>query len=247
MLIIHGVKREKTKLGLVAELCHRCRDIRPALVTQIKQFHHVYFIPVGDKKVVGYEVACAGCRRIVTVEQVSYRNYCEKDPGDIGMLVELTNPDAVDRLQDRIELEDRIAAGKASRADRIAAITEAITGAGVPVQARLHSVLPTTGVSLMLVLVFGSVCLSMALFPRPDPVAVYSTGGIAAVSLIFFIRSAASGKKRFIRKRVLPALAADLATLNPTHDELAEALRALAKNKLSLAKMLKPQDLLPPR
>jgi hypothetical protein len=247
MLIIHGVKREKTKLGLVAELCHRCRDIRPALVTQIKQFHHVYFIPVGDKKIVGYEVACAGCRRIVTVEQVSYSNYCQRDPGDIGMLVELTNPDAVDRLQDRIELEDRIAGGKATRADRVTVITEAITAAGLPVQARLHSLLPTTGVSLVLGLVSACILTVLAVTPNADPLALYGTGTVTAIALLVFIRSAATGKKRFIRKKVLPALIADIAPLNPTHDEAAEAIRALAKNKLSLAKMLKPQDLLPPR
>jgi hypothetical protein len=243
MLIIHGTRREKTRLGLVAELCHSCRDIRPALVTQITQYSHVYFVPVGSKKVVGYEITCNGCSRTQAAAAVPYQDYCKDDPGDIGLLVELTNPAAVDRLEQRVALEERLAGGTATRADRVAVITETISAAGLPFQTRLRNVLPATMFALIATAVFIGTWATMMCLPGHDPITLYGSAGAAGLSFAAFIYTAATGKRRIIRRKILPKLAADLAPLDPTTSELAQALLSLIKAKLTLARMLKPGSL----
>jgi hypothetical protein len=243
MLIIHGTRRTKTRLGLVAELCPRCHDIKPAVVTRVEQCHHVYFMPVGSKKLVGFEVQCGACRNNLIVKDAAYAGFSKEDPGDIGLLVETTNPGVVDRLAQRIDMEERLANGTATRADRVTVITEAIAAAGGPVQAKLHNVLPSTGLSLMGTLVFGIAWAVLASARRPEPISLYAAGAATLLSLAVFIVTAATGKGRLIRKHVLPALAAELAPLSPSRTELTESLNGSKKNKLALARLLEPEVL----
>jgi hypothetical protein len=226
---------------MVAELCHRCRDIRPATVSEMLQYHHVYFVPVGKKKSMGFEVVCSGCRCMILAKQHAYIGFAAQDPGDIGTLVEMTNPGAVERLAARIELDERIAAGTASRADRITAINEACMAAGLPHQVRLHGVFPTTALCLIGVPIFGAAWAIAANVPKPDPSLVYSLAVGTVLSLLFFIYSAATVKGRFVRKKIMPGLAAELAAIQPTVSELTESREILKKNKLSLANYLRPE------
>jgi hypothetical protein len=229
---------------MVAELCHRCRDIRAATVSELVQYHHVYFIPVGSKKSMGFEIVCSGCRCTILAKEHPYIGFVPKDPGDIGALVEMTNPGAVERLQARIELDERIASGTASREDRITAINEAFMAMGLPHQVRLHGIFPTTALCLIGVPVFGAAwAIAANVPPKPDPSLVYSLAIGMFLSLICFIYSATTVKGRFVRRKILPALAAELAPIRPDVGELAESREVLKKNKLSLANYVRPEAL----
>jgi hypothetical protein len=238
LLIIHGTRLSKDRLGVVAELCPQCRDIRPAVVSKVSSYHHVYFVPVSKKKILRYDVLCSGCKQTMPVTAVQYNDYLREDPGDIGLLVETTNPDVVERLADRIALDERIAAGTATHSDRIRLINEVMTSAGSRAQRTLANVLWTTAVWIG-AFICCMLAWAIASTFHPDPFTLYSLAAGVAVSLAFTIRSMATGRKRWVRKNVIPGMAADLAYLGPTVEELRSVATMAAATGLKLGFVLR--------
>jgi hypothetical protein len=62
MFVIHGTYTPQKKRGLAADVCPRCVEVRPFLVTDHYQVTHLYFIPLGSGTYQGSSQECQHCR-----------------------------------------------------------------------------------------------------------------------------------------------------------------------------------------
>lgn len=65
MLIIWGTKIVRTPVGRVADFCAVCRQPRPFKLVGVRKVDHIYYVPIGKRKLVGHEMACEECTTTV--------------------------------------------------------------------------------------------------------------------------------------------------------------------------------------
>jgi hypothetical protein len=245
MFIIWGTRNVRRHRGYVAEFCAICRRIERFHVQDIVLAHHVFYIPFIRAGVVGQMRTCTACGQQAFPEAGTYSELVDDANADVDTLVQKTNPDLLEKLTDRLVLEEKAKQGPdaLTREERTTLIREPFVALAEQVGRRFapggcSNVLGALGLVVSLFLL----CLWIV-YSSETTGGMYglvTAGGVVgAVLLVWALWSFATSKRRYMKRRIVPLLAQALAPLKPTDDEIAKTIEALEKEGYKIAMKLK--------
>jgi len=246
MFLIVGQKATRKELGWAADFCPICRGLSPLHVTQIRHVTHLYYIPLGRGKVQGYEKRCGGCGMKNVVDQVRYQAYQPSAGLDLVDLALLTTPDIAETCGPRMDLEDRLAAGLLSPAERAELIAEPFVVVAHMAQGVGKSGHIPTGAGVAIIALVFTVPATIVVWLQPAvPLAFKAIlAGFIAILLLAMRMSWKRGGTNWVRRHLHPYLVRALLPLEPTRDELVAALTLLQSRKESIAHKINAEWLL---
>jgi hypothetical protein len=211
-------------------------------VVLVSKVWHIYWIPMGGGKPIGYESTCTSCGTMCGYGVEQYLGFVNDGVCDMEM-VRQTNPNLMHFLTERKELEDRVYTSNATHNERLSLIWEVIQSLEYVAEKRMkkgHAESITAVTALFLIIaVFGAViCASL---PKS---CLYANAWYIAIGVLFvaLIYRMTVSTRRARQRAVLGLLADGLASLDPTYDELAEVLKS--EKKSALFKSLKPEQII---
>ncbi len=89
---IWGIKVTEKKLGYVAEYCTTCREVRTVKIIRVGRTVHLYYIPLGYGKLLGYDGVCRKCELRFGVQVTDYLGFESDKNADLAKIAEKTNP-----------------------------------------------------------------------------------------------------------------------------------------------------------
>lgn len=252
-LIVHGKRQVTERAGYVAEFCPVCRGIVPLEVIQLKDGHHVYFIPVSDGEVVGYMGRCTVCGLRRPVNPAAYRSVQEARPGRIVELIAGTFPDIKKRYLLQLSLGARLKSTPGTlpltSSEREMALTETFDLMAGYADGLLRTASTFDGaaklaasVTLMVWLLVLSVGIRVG-SERAINSMLPATGIILLAGLGLTIFQMMKARKRVVVAEVLPLLARALKPLSPPEAELTVWLKGRGSNKARLGRYLEATQL----
>jgi hypothetical protein len=239
MLIIFGTRVTKKPLGHVAEYCRFCHAIQPCMVTAIRSHTHLYYIPISRQTVQGHLVECVECRRMLGTGVSSYAGF-EAKRLDVETLIETTNPKVEQAMLEQLELEERVASGTGTPADRYRLLLQPFLDIAPEFEARCAQVhvdwrsgmLIALWIVLPWWLVIAGIGSSSAM--------LYSGLALAGVLGVAVLWSLATDPRRFLERRHRRFIGESLVEIEPTVEELTQVLASLRGQGLKLGKRVKP-------
>jgi hypothetical protein len=246
MFIVWGKKLVYRKVGFVADFCPICRVARPFELKRVGSAGHVYYISAGEGELVGFERHCQECKTSLRAEPTDYASV-SKNELPLSELIQRTFPNLAQALKDRLALEERVQRHPESLSleERHALIRNPFLLLSPKVEKRFAATHIDKEIGLSIV---GAICLLVvgpgvahALAPDQAELSVllFIVLGLALVAW----QITASGG-RFMRREVVPVLAASLRPLRPTEPEISSVLSELKQLRHKMASKLKPADLL---
>lgn len=237
MLLIWGIRETNRKLGWAAEFCPICRAVGPVYITQKGRVPHLYWIPLGRRKITGHEVACHTCGLQATVQEVPYQAYVKNRSMDLVDLTLQTNPDIMDIRAERLALEDRLAAGALNRSERAELILEPfeVVRPMILPGARAGHIPTGAGLAIIALVFLTPAAVMLWVSPKMPFEARIVVTGIAVLIAALGAYSWKVGGARWVRRKLHPLLVRALSPLRPTRDELAAAMETLRLQKAPIA------------
>ena len=260
MILIWGKKRKLKTLGYVSDFCPICRDARPFKLERVSLAGHVYYISLGAGETVGFLRTCGTCGAVLEAEPTRYREVAPEPARQISDLIAKTFPDLREALAARFAIEEKIrrAPHQLTEAEREALVREPFVILAPQAEARLAGDTQfdrESGLGCLLTLAIPAALVFLLL-----PALLYLFGnagskklgpvvGIAAlalfgVGLVYTLVQLALAPGRWIRRMLLPKIAAALAPLKPSEQELDACLSRLATADLRIAKKLNVPQIL---
>ncbi|MBS0336689.1 MAG: FHA domain-containing protein [Proteobacteria bacterium] len=239
MFLIWGEQNTEKKLGYVAEYCATCRDVRAVKVLRVGRTSHLFYVPLGRGRLLGYDGVCRRCELRFGVEITDYPAFEQDKNADLIELVRKTNPKL---------LAGNDAALAAWR--RMNAVREPFLRYNHNLLQRylagarydLPAVLALAG---SLVVPFAFVYLAGRLLPKSaDAWVGFGFIALFIAGLLWANRLARAEPHRFFRSRLEDALLEDLRKLSPTHEELLACLAALREYEYPIAEAVSADRLL---
>lgn len=245
MLVIAGKKVVRRKLGWVGEFCPVCRGLECLQITRLTQVSHVYFIPLGRGKVVVHEQVCRGCRSMFGVAAVPYVDYARRPAADVVGLIAATNPDAVERHTERLDLEDRIGEGQLTTEERLGLIAEPLIALNYAAAKKVGKGMVPTGAGFCIVfLVFLVPGTIIAWLTVGTPIeARLILSGLVALLFLGTWLGFKHGGRGFVRNHLHPRLVSSLAPIRPTLQELETVLEHLTRQQCIIGKRVRAAEL----
>lgn len=245
MFIIAGTKEKKKKVGWVAEVCVFCRDIKPFRFIEVRSVAHLYYISLGAGKVKEHEIECRSCQQTWSAKLGDFDAVLKTVPQNIKTLIEQTNPEALDELQEWLESQERCQNGEGTPQERQEMIFMAI----MAINPRVLQKVMTLGLDRRDVISL----LQMILLPIPllymglsgsmssgwSQAMIWSGIAIGVISLGFLMRSMSGRFSRFIRKELSGHLIDSLILFEPTRAELNIAHKKLIGQDFRVGKHLR--------
>jgi hypothetical protein len=196
--------------------------------------------------VAGHERSCHECGTAQRAETTAYATISKK-PLSLPELIRTSHPRLEDADGERLALEAPIQGDPASlsQENRHVLIRNSFLMMSAKMEQRLVQAHIDTGMSLALVgalatLVFGP-HLVLSMFPDMEAVRLFIFLAILAVTGVVW--QVMASRTRFVRRAVLPALAAALRPLAPTPAELESVVTQLTHLKYQMAKRIKVPEL----
>lgn len=246
MFIVWGTYVRKKKLGRVTDFCRGCGDARPLVVHEHRQCSHVYWIPLGRGTVIGHTGTCEACRREVDVDPDEYHGFSQERAATVEALCDQTNPSLPEQIAARLDALDRLAAGVASREERMRFIGEAVTDVISAYEKRASQAQFDAWACLGLLAMAVTPIVAYVVLDSyrfSDAVLLYAAAaGFLAPTLIVVALVMTDGR-RFFRRRIQPELVRLLVPLQPTSEELEQVREALRRQKLKIARRIDPVGL----
>jgi hypothetical protein len=243
MLIIWGKKLVRRRLGYVGDFCPVCRGLECMSVVRLNQVSHLYYIPLGGGEPVAHEITCRKCGSVYGAQGVGYTAFAPR-PGEDGVAM-AADAGMLDGLSPRAELEDAVAGGRLSPEDRAALIAEPIAALNYMAAQKVGKGMIPTGAGLAIVgLVFTVPGAIIAWATQGTPVEVrLALTGVATALLAGAVLGLRFGGRGWVRRRLIPRLAASLEPLRPTSEELESTLGALNEDGYIIGKRIKAAEL----
>ena len=94
-MIIFGTKGREEPRGIVADICPSCQEIRAFAVIDQFEVAHIYFVSMGQGKLLGTSMRCLECRTVCHFDANKYREImpCSKaENSNLEELVSRTHP-----------------------------------------------------------------------------------------------------------------------------------------------------------
>lgn len=224
MIIIWGTNVETVPVGYVADFCDPCREITSCKVAEIRTLSHLYYIPLGKGQARSYIVGCEKCGRVLPRPLGTYASVLPQ-PAPIELLVQETNPGAIEIATRSLTLRDRAARGEVDDHAVQSVLTRWFDG----VLAKKFSkdrLVPH--LDLWSGVLFGLSVVSLVLLgivmakQLPTPI-MYATMAIAGITWMACAARVCTSVRRFVRNTLEPKLAAELAPLRPTPEVIDKA------------------------
>jgi hypothetical protein len=116
--IIHGNYASQNDLGVVADRCGHCGNLRVHRVTEHRRIGHLYFVPLGRGEVVAATITCTACNGVHEWRPERYTGYIPEAKAralTLGQILWKTNPAVADTVATRMRLERDAAAWQPGR------------------------------------------------------------------------------------------------------------------------------------
>lgn len=246
MFIVWGRKLVYRKVGHVADFCPICRVPRPFELKRVGSAGHIYYVSAGEGQLVGFERQCQECKTSLRADPAHYASV-SKTKAPLFQLISLTFPNLTQVLRERLELEDRVRRQPEllSPEERHALIRNPFLLLSPKVEKRFAATHIDKEIGLSIAGAIGLLIIGPGMVRAVVPdqaelsVLLFIVLGLALVSWQII----ASGG-RFMRREVIPVLAASLRPLRPTEPEIRSVLSELKQLRHKMASKLKPTDLL---
>ena len=108
MFIVWGTKRVERKLGMVADFCPICREVRAFQLIRVGLASHVYYVSFGEGKLAGHVIRCHECGVRLKADHARYATTEKDSRVDLEVLVRDTFPKLREVCAARLEMETRI-------------------------------------------------------------------------------------------------------------------------------------------
>ncbi len=227
MMIIWGKTRRQKRIGLVADICSICREIRPFEMFSISITRHLYYFTIGHGKTIGFIGVCQECSIERPLNAQKYHKTLYKDPETLRHLISETNPDIYESHKIRLEFEDKIKRKEyLDKDDRDYFISEPFVVISPMLEERFGESTKFDKKSgrscaITLAIPFVFLCISMFFINQMiiDTIKILAAifviiGIIVTVVFIFFTH------RRYLDRIIYPALAKSLDPLNPSLDDI---------------------------
>lgn len=253
MIVIWGKKVRRRQEGAAADFCPVCRDITECSVRSVHHVDHVYFISLRGGEHVADELTCSECGLVRGLSTGQVRPL-PSSGGEIHDVAVRTGPMTEDELAQRLELEARAAEGALTPEERIRLIAESIHAMEYEYLANqdkgLRASISAVLQLMMIVGIFASVIMwymwmnpvSSGTTP-PFPLWQLIVSGVTALLLSVVTYRMAADQRAGARGN-LDLLARSLAPLKPQEHELEDALFALRKAKVNVARQLSLREVI---
>jgi hypothetical protein len=242
VLLVWGEQNTESKLGYVADYCATCRDVRAVKVLRVGRTSHLFYIPLGQGRLLGYDGVCRRCELRFGVEITDYPALEEDKNADLVALVTKTNP--------------RLLVGN----DAVLAAWRRMNEVREPFMRQNQSLVqryssgPSLDLPAVLALV-GSFLAPVTLafvahrLPAPRSEDFHFWVGLWCIVLFFsglFLSSrlARTAPQRYYRSRLEQPLLEDLRGVAPRRDELISCLAALRKYQYPIAEAVSTDKVL---
>jgi hypothetical protein len=248
MFIIYGTKVRQRRLGRRPDFCRICRKIRPFRVEQIESVSHLYYIPLGSGKIHGHIKSCEDCG-VAFDADVDDAMQCSRVRGsDLAELIASTNPQVAKECSERLELEQKVKSRKLTAAERESLILEPFVLLNPALQHRASQVyfdrVSTLALLATIVLPLGVLGAGKAVSHVSDDSLSTIALALAGFLALFTIGALVTDKSRFCRRTILPNLARALFPLDPSFDEIDQALAKLKTMGWAVGKRIKTGDVM---
>lgn len=242
MFVHVDVKERRRSVGWAADLCPICRDLRSFEVSEVRRVARVYLVPIGTGTLEGREITCADCKSVLAFPPEEY-SAISKRRRDPAKLVELTNPALLDRMDAWFDRQERIAQSILSRRERVAEIVSVLSA--LEHMAWLRSRGGPEEFAMGICIVFFLLTLIVTL-------TTWTTVGfvLQVVLLTSLLTSLSIGlilmlthRPMSVSRHLVPRIVRALEPLEPTFDELGDALALARRNGLRVGRYVNPRRL----
>jgi hypothetical protein len=107
-LTIYGTRPIAVPLGYAADFCRICRKITICTVNRMRMAPHLYFIPVGKGRTIGYQQQCHTCGAKVDASGMYFVRLSPSCHDPLEKIIAITNPGIREVQSVRLEIEDRL-------------------------------------------------------------------------------------------------------------------------------------------
>jgi hypothetical protein len=212
-------------LGVVADFCSICHGLRPFILRRLREVGHLWFVPLTWGKHLGHDRICTECGMVFSADPAEYGKPAKtRAKMPLEQLIDATHPDLVQRWGERIELELRLADGHLTAEERRLLVIEPLVLLNPMLRVRRGNVYLDRVAAFWLT---ATICLVVAAsyFERGSewllPLAFAASGLTGIATLI----AMGTSPRRFARRQVQPLIVRALWPLQPTIEELDEALK----------------------
>jgi hypothetical protein len=240
MHIIWGTQRVRRKLGFVADYCAACDALRAFRLDRVVDAEHIFFISPGAGELVGFERCCLTCRTRAAADPKIYAAVAHDPDLPLGALKLKTFPN-YERVREQAR-RDTMPGARAendypeSRAERILAsllkqapkVEQRFASTHIDWQTALAG-LAAIGLNVV------TPAAALAWMPKTMPW-IWIVALVAAAALVVW--QALQSKQRFLARKVLPEIANELQSTNPTVLELTTALSKASTLGYRIGKVL---------
>jgi hypothetical protein len=248
MLIIWGTKVRQRRLGRRADFCRICRRIRPFRVEQIESVSHIYYIPLGSGKVHGHIKSCEGCGVAVNADAKDAMQCSRARGTDLAELIASSNPEVEKECSGRLELEQKVKSRKLTAGDRESLVLEPflLLNPGLEHRGSQINFDRVSGLALLatIVLPLGVLWAGEGVFHSSNDSLGTIALALAGFLALFTIGALVTDKSRYCRRTILPNLARALFPLDPSFDEIDQALAKVKTMGLAVGKRIKTADVM---
>jgi hypothetical protein len=244
--IFWGRKVVRKKIGRVADYCSVCRDFRPFRGSKLESVGHVYAIPLGSCKTLGYTRTCESCSCTFPMQPEVYSSLSKDRQAPLAVLTRETHPQILEHCCQQIQLDWQARHGKLSAEERRAYILEPF----ILLNDRLEGWVSRPSFDGCVVVSFlmtvALFCVSMSRFSHRGHASGEPSSevliGLVFASFLAYLIASGSRLGRFMRTQILPIAAESLRSCSPTAVELEAAVEHLKRMRTRIGKALQVKD-----
>jgi hypothetical protein len=216
-------------------------------VEQIESVPHIYYIPLGSAKIHGHTKSCEECK-IAFDAGFEDAMQCSRVRGnDLAELIASSHPQIEKECSARLELEQKVKARKLTPSERESLILEPFLLLNPVLEQRTSQIYfdKVSGLSCVATIAIPLAVFWMGragMFHVSDDSFATMVFGLAGLLAVFALGALATDRQRFCRRMIIPNLARALFPLDPSPEEIEEALAKLQTMGWAIGKRIKAAD-----
>lgn len=246
MFIFWGKKVVFRKLGYVADFCPMCRVARAFVVRRVGVVGHVYYISFGEGALAGYQKECLECDTALDAKPTAYAAISD-ELGSVAALTAKTFPTLSQTCQAVMALAERARTAPAtlSAEERHTLIRTPMLLLSAKVEKHYAATHLDWEVGYAVLAWIGVLLAAPPLyrFFSGDALELGEVW-ILGIGLVGVVWQIAAERGRFMRRKIVPALAQSLKPLAPTEAEVRTVLTELGRLRHKIGTKLKAETLM---
>jgi hypothetical protein len=257
MFIVWGSKLRYPKIGYAADFCPICRDFREFRVHETREVSHVYYVPLGKGKLVGFRLDCPDCGVQLFQDELAIEDTIPSPSSSIDESISVTNPTIKEEYAKRMAIEKELASGALPEDPEIRsallfepfeALAPEMARGSAETRIDLPGSLGCLGTIVAAILAgFATPFLAKTFGggPAAEETVIFVILGVGLVGTVYTFWQLHLSARRWLEKRIIPKINRALAPLRPTTAEIEEIIAVYQTHGLSFAKFLRIQSFEP--